>query len=99
MPRRADSAEPPASASSKCKAPRASGSAAKVARSGLFASSTSNAGPSPPPACRQTASSADVRELVAPMPTSSTKDYQESSSVATSGLCSENHFILKSLRH
>lgn len=90
MPRQAGSVKPLASVSLKYRAPRALGSAVRVVRLGLFALSTNNAEPSPPPACRQTASSAGVQELVAPMPTSSTKDYQESSFVATSGLHIEN---------
>lgn len=60
--------------------------AAEAARSGLFASSTGNAEPSPLLAYRRTIVSAGARELAAPMPTSSTTDYRGSSYAATSGL-------------
>lgn len=72
--------------SSEYRARRASVSAAKAARLGLFASNTGNAEPSPPLACRRTVVSAGVRELAAPMPMSLTMDYQGSSSAAISDL-------------
>lgn len=86
MLHRVGSVEFPVSVSSKYRAQRASESAARAVRLGLFASNTGNAEPSPPLACHRTVVSAGVRELAAPMPMSLTMDYWESSSAATSGL-------------
>jgi len=83
---RADLVELPVSVSSGYRARRVLESAAGAARPGLFASSTNNAEPSPPLACRRTAVSADVRELAAPMPMSLTTGYQGSSSAVTNDL-------------
>lgn len=86
MLHRADSVELPVSVSLEYRVRHASESAARAVRPGLFASSTSNAEPSPPLACRRTIVSAGVQELAAPMPMSLTTDYQGSSSAATSDL-------------